>query len=149
LNAHHESRELPVYALVIVKGGSKLKEAKPGQLSPDLPPAFAAFHGGTFRRGRGKIVGWNAPLSGLLPFLRNELGRTVVDETGLAGNYDYTLAWTPEAMAAGGANERAAQENSGPSIFTALREQLGLKLVSKKEPQDVLVIDHVEQPTAN
>jgi len=149
LRVHHESRELPVYALVLAKGGPKLAAATPGQLPSDLPQSFASMSGGTFRRGRGKVVGWNAPLSGLLVFLQSELGRPVVDETGLAGKFNFTLQWTPETMAADGANGGAAPEDSGPSIFTALQEQLGLKLIAKKEPQDVLVIDHVEQPTAN
>jgi uncharacterized protein (TIGR03435 family) len=83
------------------------------------------------------------------------LGSTVVDKTGLTGIYDYSLSFTPdESMKAGnlppGSNAGApASEPEGPSIFTAVQEQLGLKLEAEKQPMDVIVIDHIEQPSAN
>ena len=80
-------------------------------------------------------------------------GRAVADRTALTSRYDFTLKWTPEAaapMAAGaaGGNQEPARE-SGPSLFTALQEQLGLKLESTRGPVDVLVIDHIERPSEN
>jgi uncharacterized protein (TIGR03435 family) len=80
-------------------------------------------------------------------------GRTVVDKTGLAGKYDVALRWTPEdSHAAPTGAENATGERmqeSGLSIFTAIQEQLGLKLISAKGPVETLVIDHIEKPDAN
>jgi uncharacterized protein (TIGR03435 family) len=74
------------------------------------------------------------------------LGRTVVDKTGLTGSYDIDLAFTPEQPIAAGANVPIpATDPNGPSIYTAVREQLGLKLESQRDQEDVLVIDHVER----
>lgn len=90
--------------------------------------------------------------------IAEELRSTVVDKSGLTGNYDYTLTFAPEmgagpladmppgAPSPGGGD---AQPPSGPSIFSALQEQLGLKLEAHKEPVDVIVIDHIEQPSPN
>jgi uncharacterized protein (TIGR03435 family) len=100
---------------------------------------------------------------------QREVGRTVIDETGLKGKYDWTLQWTPDqgqsAVFKGGESGQAATFNgdagghapnsgpppdtAGPSIFTALQEQLGLKLESQKGPVEILVIDHVEKPSEN
>jgi uncharacterized protein (TIGR03435 family) len=88
-----------------------------------------------------------------------QLDRTVLDQTGLKGNYDVTLLWTPDeasaAMTAGpgggasGAGAAPPPESSGPSLFTAIQEQLGLKLESTKGPVEVLVIEHIERPSEN
>jgi uncharacterized protein (TIGR03435 family) len=80
-------------------------------------------------------------------------GRTVLDKTGLSGKYEVTLQWLPEDQlspgTAYGAQATAAPSDSGPSIYTALQEQLGLKLESAKGPVEFLVIDHVERPSEN
>jgi uncharacterized protein (TIGR03435 family) len=89
--------------------------------------------------------------------LSGELGRTVVDKTGLMGDWDYKLQWTPDdaSLSTGKGGEGATgegastPENSGPSLFTAVQEQLGLKLESAKTRADVIVIDQIEQPTPN
>jgi uncharacterized protein (TIGR03435 family) len=91
--------------------------------------------------------------------LSHQLGRTVLDKTGLKGNYDFTLEWTPDqsqpAMLMGpeggkpGTDNAPPPESSGPSLFTAIQEQLGLKLESTKGPVEILVIDHVEKPSEN
>jgi uncharacterized protein (TIGR03435 family) len=85
--------------------------------------------------------------------LTQELGRTVVDETGLKGKYDFTLKWAPDdAAAQSETGSNAAGETpdaAGPSIFTAIQEQLGLKLEPAKRPVECLVIDHVEMPSEN
>jgi len=76
--------------------------------------------------------------------LAGQLGRPVIDRTGLAGAFDFKLEWTPDA-----AQADAAPVDAGPSLFTALQEQLGLKLESTKAPAEVIVIDHVERPSEN
>jgi uncharacterized protein (TIGR03435 family) len=84
----------------------------------------------------------------LAPFV----SRFTVDKTGLTGGFDVELTWTPEQASsniAGNALPDAAPGSSGPSIFAALQEQLGLKLVSEKGPVAVLVVDHLEEPSAN
>ena len=88
------------------------------------------------------------PITQLL-ILRVELGRTLVDKTGLTGSFDLDLSWTPR-WALDRSFDRSRFPNidpAGPDIFTAVQEQLGLKLVSEKDDQSVLVIDHVEPPT--
>jgi uncharacterized protein (TIGR03435 family) len=131
MKAHMESREMPAYALVVAKGGPKLKQPSPDERS-----------GSQFAAATGKVKWANAPLTNLKFLLSQEVGRPVVDKTGLTGKYDFTLEYAPAARA-------ATDETGKPSVFTALEEQLGLKLVSSKEPIDVLVIDSIEQPTAN
>ena len=112
----------------------------------------------TMAHGAGEIESTGASVQSFVRMLSAQLGRTVVDKTGLTGNYDYTLKWTPDddapAMArpdetAPSPNGGTEQNPSGPSLFTALEEQLGLKLESSKGPGDVIVIDHIELPTPN
>jgi uncharacterized protein (TIGR03435 family) len=81
------------------------------------------------------------PLDSVANSLSNETGRIVIDKTGLTGNYDLTLKWTPE--------QQRTADDSGPSVFTALEEQLGLKLVPAKGPVDTIVVDHIERPSEN
>jgi uncharacterized protein (TIGR03435 family) len=107
----------------------------------------------------GEFTGQAIPVENLVRSLSVVLGSTVTDQTGLTGKYDFDLKWTPEVgsgMPAGpsdggsaGAGNPPAADNSGPSLFTALEEQLGLKLDAKKVPTDVIVIDHIEQPSPN
>ena len=90
----------------------------------------------------GKIVLKRSSLSLLANLLSSQgLGHTVVDKTGLTESYDITLQWSPEDI--------ASSDASLPSLFTALQEQLGLKLEYNKNPIDVIVIDHIERPSAN
>jgi len=131
LKAHIEQREIPIYQLVLAKGGPKLKEAT----------ADEAGKAAIISR-QGKIECNSMPLTSLPWILNSEAGRPVVDKTGLTGKYDFTLDYVPVAKA-------ATDDSGGPSIFTALQEQLGLKLEPAKAPMDVLVIDSVERPTAN
>ncbi len=155
LKFHHETKELPEYALVIAKGGSKLKEVKPVDPGPsgDRKPSGRVF------MNLGRLEAQSASLGPLMHILSQQLGRTVQDKTGLTGSYDYTLNWTPDdappPMAGGPEggpprNDSANQSDAaGPALFTALQEQLGLKLESQKGPVDVIVIDHIEAPSAN
>ncbi|HXE07672.1 MAG TPA: TIGR03435 family protein [Acidobacteriaceae bacterium] len=132
LKAHMEQREMPVYEAVIAKGGPKLKEAT----EQDTKKSMISFS------GSGKIECKGMALSNVLSMLNSEVGRNVVDKTGLTGKYDITLEYVPAA-------KTGTDETGGPSVFTAVEEQLGLKLVPGKDPLDVLVIDSVERPTAN
>jgi uncharacterized protein (TIGR03435 family) len=143
LRVHHETRELPVYALVVAKGGPKLT------VSTKKPSA---------RFRTGEITATAATMPGIAGILSRQAptgcappeleGREVRDETGLSGVYDFTLKWMPEPIAEDSGNPSPPEAN-GPSIFTALKEQLGLRLESTQAPSDVVVIDHIEQPTPN
>lgn len=173
LKYHHETRELPMYSLVVAKGGPKLKVSDipdPGANSkvPDSAPgkpgdpgannrASTAPRGRRMMMGRGHLVGEGTGISTLAHLLSQQLGRTVVDKTGLTGNYDFTLNWTPDDAPppkAGGADggpphNDGGTDDAGPSLFTALQEQLGLKVESTKGMADVIVIDHIDQPSEN
>ena len=89
----------------------------------------------------------NSPLTDLKFLLAKETGRPVVDDTGLTGKYDFVLEYTPASRAA--ASGTGTDEGGRPSIFTALEEQLGLKLVPSKQPVEMLVVDSIEQPKEN
>jgi len=148
LKFHHETRELPVYTLVVAKGGIKMQQSKPDDSSGPGRKMLMAR--------KGHIESADMDIRDLAHVLSQQLGRTVVDETGLTGKYDYKLDWTPDdapppmaASGAGGQQQSTLPDASGPSLFTALQEQLGLKLETKKAMSDVIVIDHIEQPSAN
>jgi uncharacterized protein (TIGR03435 family) len=152
LKAHIETKELPVYELVLAKSGPALKEAAPEPPAADgadpVKPPKAMGRGGMMTNNNGKsseLTATAVPLSNLASMLSYQVHRTVLDKTGLTGKYDLSLKWTPE--------DAPAQDNStetpAPSIFTALQEQLGLKLQPAKGPVDTLFIDHVEMPTEN
>ncbi len=159
LKYHHETRDLPMYELVVAKGGAKLQASKPDPAGPDQGPGPAPSPGRhmLMMNGRGHIESTGTGMAGLVRLLSGQLGRTVVDKTGLTGDFDYKLDWTPDEMASamtkGGnpapGDNAASPDAAGPSLFTALEEQLGLKLESTKGPVDVIVIDQLEQPTAN
>jgi bla regulator protein BlaR1 len=143
LQFHHETRERPTYSLVVAKNGPKLRKAQhvvtnpTGTGSPD----------GTGDRDEstvtpGKIVLKGSSLSLLASLLSSQgLSHTVVDKTGLTELYDITLRWSPDDV--------GSSDASLPSLFTALQEQLGLKLEYNKNPIDVIVIDHIERPSEN
>jgi len=158
LKVHTETKQLPVYELVIAKSGSKLKEANPGDTYANgIKGPDGAGREGMMRMGRGQLTAQAVPMTSLANMLSQQLHRTVLDKTGLTGKYDLELNWTPDQgsdpMFKGpeGSQQRAdpAPDSSGPSIFTALQEQLGLKLQSAKGPVETLVIDHVEMPSEN
>jgi len=143
LKYHHETRELPVYSLMIAKGGSKLKDA---------PVQGAEERSGIRMSGPGDFEGMNAGMNVLCHVLSGqpELSHTIVDKTGLTGKYNFTLQWTPAEVGPAGSNGAPSPSDSNkPSLFTALQEQLGLKLEVQKSPIDVIVIDHIEAPSAN
>ena len=161
LTLHRETKELPVYSLVIAKNGPKLHQAKPGDTYPNGikgPDGRTVVGGHLIQMGRGQLTGQSLGIAELVHLLSQQLGRTVADKTGLTGNYDFALQWTPddsqapafkEPAGGQGPGNSAAPDSSGPSIFTAIQEQLGLKLESQKGPVEILVIDHVEKPSEN
>jgi uncharacterized protein (TIGR03435 family) len=149
LTVHHETKELPVFALVIAKNGLKIRESKSG----DAPSSGGGRGGaGSFEvKGRGgPIVAEGVPIATLVQFLsRQPLGRSVVDKTGLSGKYDFTLQWTPDDLQSTTSEGGPPLDSPWPSLFTALQEQLGLKLEPQKGPVQTLVVDHAEKPSGN
>jgi len=132
LQTHTELRTLPLYQLVVFKRQPKV-EPFTGDVNSE-----SGFNGD----GRTAVAARNVPMDRVASYLADIVHRTVVNKTGLKGRYSFSLNWSPE-------DTRAAEPDAGPSIFTAVREQLGLSLKAAKGPVQVLVVDHVEQPTQN
>jgi uncharacterized protein (TIGR03435 family) len=185
---HKETRDLPIYEMTVAKGGLKLKEAEkppegvaaspapdrpagggralPFKMSsgkdglPELPPGARSIIPGIPVDGGMRTQGRMVAVADLLMVLSSELGRPVVEKSGVTGLWDFTLFYLPEgaraAMGAVGTAEPPPGQavdslsNRPPSLFAALEEQLGLKLESKKGPVEVLVVDRVNRtPTEN
>ena len=164
---HNETREMPIYAL--------MKARADGKLGPDLTPAavdcaavMRGRRGGGpppappqpgqkmecgFMIGPGRMNAGGMPMSNLAQALSPQVGRIVLDKTELTGNYDFELTYAPEALGIGGPpllnGGPPPVDPNAPTLFTALQEQLGLKLDSQRGPVDVVVIDRVEQPVAD
>jgi uncharacterized protein (TIGR03435 family) len=136
LAAHNEARELPLYNLVLAKGG------------PRFQPSIR--NGTTIDAGRSRIhvAGSDDTIGLLARELAQSQGRVVLNKTGLSGRYDLTLRWTPDDAPLPLLNG-APDPNAPPGLFTAIQEQLGLKLESGKGTVEVLVIDRIEQPSPN
>jgi len=132
LTLRPENRELAYYALVVAKGGPKMREA-----------TDTAASAPTGVQGQLRIVSNRMPMSTVATLLSRYMRAFVVDQTGLKGSFEVKLVWTPD-------DRPVADDERGPSVFTALQEQLGLKLESRKGPMEVLVVDHAEKtPTEN
>jgi bla regulator protein blaR1 len=144
LKVQSETKEMPVFALVVAKGGSKLRPH-----TGDPVPSTARHGIGSFSVEQGG--------AGLLANeLQRQLFRVVIDKTDLKDAYDYTLTWAPEPGQGGDESLGLPPQDrpplpasDGPSIFTALQEQLGLRLESQKGPVEIVVIDGVEKPSEN
>jgi uncharacterized protein (TIGR03435 family) len=165
LKIHRETKEVPVYTLMAAKNGLKLPAAKEGgcvAFGPDSPPPAGRGPGqlpptpcGGFFMGPNTLVGGKIPMAQLVEGLSTILGRPVIDKTGFTGTFDVHLEFSPEGTAfAGGLPGMPGGlppgfDTSGPSIFTALQDQLGLKLESQKGPAQILVIDHAEKASEN
>ena len=151
LALHHDTKELPIYELTVAKGGLKLQPLKPGDCmtyDPNNPPEPGHKNSdfcGNLSNGRGSFDGTSASMADVASMLSYPLGRTIVDKTGIEGKFRVHLTFAPDEVAGG----PAASPDAGPSIFTALQEQLGLKLESAKGPVEVLVIEHVQKPSEN
>lgn len=147
LKVHREKRELPIYRLIVAKGGSKLQPAK-AVCTPMIPPPTKFDPAtlrpcGGFNNNIGMMLGGAVSTAKLGSALSRILGRTVVDKTELNGSYDISLHWTPDDAQA------PAADLADPSFFTALQEQLGLRLESGRGPVEVLVVDQSEKPSEN
>jgi uncharacterized protein (TIGR03435 family) len=130
LALHRETRPLPIYALIVGKTGPKLQAADSDAAS-------------NWSQKMGQLITQKMSMTALASILTFDLKRPVRDETGLRGDFAFTLEWTH------GLGESDGGIPSRPSLFTAVQEQLGLKLESTKGPVEVFVIDHVERPSAN
>jgi uncharacterized protein (TIGR03435 family) len=142
-----DMKEMPAYALVVSKDGPRMKAAEGGEGTPQ-----------SFRAGPGRINAQRVNMQMLTNMLANLTGRPVLDETGLKGFYDFELEYAPEpgqgmfggpAPNPGSQGAPAAADPSGPSLYTALQQVLGLKLESKKGQVEMLVIEMAEKPTEN
>jgi uncharacterized protein (TIGR03435 family) len=133
LRLHRESREMPVYALVVGKAGPKFKDSAQDATTGMRAKVTLATVASTFTK---------SDMNSLVRVLSSAADRPVLDQTGLTGFYDYKIEFARDPAA-------AAAESSAVSIFTAVQEQLGLKLESRKAPIEVLVIDHAERPSEN
>jgi uncharacterized protein (TIGR03435 family) len=134
---HRETKELPVYTLLVGKNGSKLQEAKEEEKgSSSVTPTPRGL----------QMIYQKVAMPLLINTLANMLGSPVLDRTGLTGRYDFTLEWSPDSFQRPG-NGVAAEP--WPDIFAALQEQLGLRLEKKKGPVEVLIVDHAEKASEN
>jgi len=134
------TRELPIYALVQARDGAKLS----------VHPASAPQSLSLRQQGHGHLIASGIPLRILADSLSFEMGRPVVDETGLSGQYDFKLDWSPDLDASvGQPAEVPGNSSQDESIFTALTRQLGLRLESKKVPVQIYVVEKIERPTEN
>jgi len=158
LKIHRETRELPIYSLVLAKAGgngpgllrSPGGDCSAATTSQDSPPDASRrppIPCGTVNPGFGRISGRRGHISQLADRLSTILGRTVIDETGLTGTFDIDLSWTPDPAFEPGIPPpgQSRSDLSGPSIFTALEEQLGLHLRSGKGPVETIVVDSAER----
>ncbi len=129
LKFHHETKQLPVYDLVIAKGGLKLKET-------------SAQDGKSWMSSDGEYGADAGAMQNLIFSLSDEVGRVIIDKTGLGDKkFEIKLKWTPD--------EKQGSADAGPGLFPALEEQLGLKLVPSHGPVDTVVIDRMEKPSSN
>jgi uncharacterized protein (TIGR03435 family) len=144
LATHRDKRELPAYVLTVAKEGMKLTKSSG---DPNGLP-------GLMFRGLGVLPVTNATMDNFAGVMQAAvLDRPVVDQTGLTGRYDFTLTWTPDESQFASMGVRVppptGDPNAPPGLFTAIQEQLGLKLESTKAPVDVLVVDRIQRPSEN
>jgi uncharacterized protein (TIGR03435 family) len=156
-----ETKEMPVYGLVVAKNGAKFREVKESdpnmvdlsgrpELPPGVRPRFIILR-------RGRLTAQGVDMETLAFRLTDFLGRAVVDKTGLTAKYDLRLEWAPDenqvamfqAMGVPEGNGAPPPDWVGPSLYTALEEQLGLKLDSQKGPVEMFMIESVERPSGN
>jgi uncharacterized protein (TIGR03435 family) len=139
LAIHRETKILPAYALTLGKNGHKLKEVQPDG-------------GSSTNTGRGKLTAKKISMPDLAIRLSALMDRPVIDMTGIKGVFDLALEWTPDEQSGakpGGNDEASLDKTSGPSIFTAIQEQLGLRLEGQKAPVEKILIDRAEKPSDN
>ncbi len=128
---HQEAKPIEAYVLEVRKGGPKLEKGEGGSSKTS--------------NGRGDIVATNATMDNFAEVLSRQMDLPVVNKTGLDGVFNLRLQWAPESASPA----KPADGTDGPSIFTAVQEQLGLRLQAQKVPVEILMIDHVEKPSEN
>jgi uncharacterized protein (TIGR03435 family) len=136
LKFHHESKEMPAYALMVAKSGFKLKVAS------------ETIGCGTKSKGNGTTINFSATcidIAGFAGYLARPMHQPVSDQTQLQGLYTFTLEWTPDDLK----TAASPDQPSLPSLFTVLQEKLGLKLEPRKVPTDIIVVDNAERPSEN
>jgi uncharacterized protein (TIGR03435 family) len=142
---HTEIKELPVYDLVLNKGGPKFKEyVPPAGEDPKKGPGLGS---GSIDIHNFDMTATGIPMTSLAETLARQVDKTVIDKTGLTGKYNLELKFTPDNARMNGQPLEPTDE--APSIFTALQEQLGLKLIAAKGPVVTLVVDQIKEPTEN
>jgi uncharacterized protein (TIGR03435 family) len=144
LTFHHDKKELSVYVLTVGKNGPK-NIAKSESTAPGFSIPIMPTPGGIMMAMRNATM-TNFAVFGLQGAV---LDRPVLDQTGLTDRFDFTLKWMPDDSQFGGRMRVPPSDNPAPGLFTAIQEQLDLKLDATKAPADVLVIDHVEKPSEN
>lgn len=142
LKVHVEKRSLPAYVLTVAKNGPTMT---PSAIRDPGASLFGRMgpHGGILIPAR------NTTMGDFIRLLHGVLDRPVVDETGLTGQFDFDLNWMPDQSQFGGHFPVSEDADAPPELFTAIQQQIGLKLSPAKSPVDVIVIDHVERPSAN
>lgn len=162
---HRDTKELPLFALTLARKDGKLgpkliphegacTALDPSErLPPPEPGKRPVLPCGVMQIGARTLMAVGVPVANVAPLLARILGSTVIDKTGLAGNFDLNAEWTPDENQALAFLQPGTlpppSDTAGPSIFTAMQEQLGLKLESQKGPVEVLVIDQAEKPSEN
>ena len=150
LRAHRETRELPVFELVLAHPDHRLGPQLHELTTPCVPIVDTVAHEQVpcaVRTGPGRLTGHGVAMAAVATYLSPVVGRVVIDRTGLTGRFDVALTFAPTPGAVFEA--KAALPGDAPSVFAALQEQLGLRLGAVRAPVDVVVIDRVERPTAN
>jgi uncharacterized protein (TIGR03435 family) len=146
LRIRRETREVPAYALVAERSGIKLRPAAEGECPVQQDPC------GTFRTRPGEVIGRRVTVPRLAAILSGRSGRPVVDASGIGGTYDFDLKWTPDPsqLPRGPApDDLAPFDPSGPSLFTAVEEQLGLRLQPTTAAAEHFIIEHAQRPSPN
>ena len=161
LTSHRETRELPVFAVVKARGDGQLGPRLVANgctwdfTKPPAPPKPGEARCGGISEGVGRMSLNAIPIPVFLQYLAPKVNRVIVDRTGLTGNFDIELQWTPDNLPPRPAGLPADQplringesiDPNGPSLFTAMQEQLGLKLDGARAPVEVLVVDRIERP---
>ena len=133
MKARRETREMPIYELVVDKGGPKLKPSEPVTRRYEV--------------ARGRISTGRSSLNTLAAVLSQQSGRPVVDKTGISGEFAFTFLWSDPAAST--PEELKVSAVAGRSLFTALQEELGLRLEPQRGPVEMIVVEHLEKPSAN
>lgn len=138
LRVRHEAKDAAVLVLVTARGGSKLQPPK----DPAAPAVFRIFQ-------RRQVTSQNAPLEQLTEVLTWVMGKPVVDRTALTGAFDYKLEWSPDEQQVRSGEAPPDAAGSNPSLVAALQQQLGLRLIARREPVEAVIVESAARPAVN